>query len=175
MNRDDLIKLIGDGYSQYQISGHFKCSQSNVRYWLKKYGLKTSHKSFNETKIEDYGEERLCKKCGLNKNIDEFYSKRGKKGGSSYCIDCTKKISTDRHTEFKKVLISYKGGCCEICGYDKYIGALDLHHINPNDKDFNFGKNKQYILNEKMIDELNKCVLVCSNCHREIHGGFTKI
>lgn len=175
MKKNDLETLIEGGYSQYQISEHFKCSQSTVRYWLKKFDLKTTHKSFKEKKIEDYGEIKLCKKCNLTKKTNEFYSKRGKKGGSSYCIECSKKISNDRHTEFKNVLISYKGGCCELCGYNKYIGALDLHHKDPKEKDFNFGKNKQYVLNQKIIDELDKCLLVCSNCHREIHGGVVQI
>lgn len=70
--------------------------------------------------------------------------------------------------------IEYKGGKCQICGYHKYQGALDLHHIKGK-KEFGIG-NKGYTRSwEKVKEELDKCILVCSNCHREIEGGITII
>lgn len=68
-------------------------------------------------------------------------------------------------------LLAYKGNKCQCCGYNKYAGALEFHHINPNEKDFGIstkGYTRSWENNKK---ELDKCVLVCSNCHREIHGG----
>ena len=67
-------------------------------------------------------------------------------------------------------MVEYKGGKCQKCGYDKYIGALEFHHLNPEEKDFNLSKLKANSFNHVVIEELNKCILVCSNCHREIHG-----
>ena len=69
--------------------------------------------------------------------------------------------------------VAYKGGVCQCCKYNKYIGALEFHHINPDEKDFGIsvkGYTRSWENNKK---ELDKCVLVCSNCHREIHAGFT--
>ena len=80
-----------------------------------------------------------------------------------------------RRRKIKAMAIAYKGGACQICGYDKYQGALDLHHLNPAEKEFTFG-NKGYTRAwEKVKAELDKCVLVCANCHREVEAGFSKL
>lgn len=68
----------------------------------------------------------------------------------------------------KQLLVSYKGGKCEICGYDKCISALEFHHKNPKDKDFSISSGK-YLSIQKCKQEVDKCILVCSNCHRELH------
>ena len=69
----------------------------------------------------------------------------------------------------KKKLVDYKGGKCEICGYDKCINALDFHHLNPNEKDFGIS-NYMVLSFDKLKKEVDKCILVCANCHREIHA-----
>lgn len=68
----------------------------------------------------------------------------------------------------KKVeLVNYKGGECVCCGYNKSISALQFHHLNPKEKDFSIsGKSYSF---EKLKREVDKCILVCSNCHIEIH------
>ena len=69
----------------------------------------------------------------------------------------------------KEELIAYKGGKCEICGYDKCIAALDFHHINPEEKDFAISNSNIYKNIEALKQEVDKCMLVCANCHRELH------
>jgi len=70
----------------------------------------------------------------------------------------------------KQRAVEYKGGRCQICGYAKYFGALEFHHKDPKVKDFVVGSwthsSNQW---EKIKREIDKCILVCSNCHREIH------
>ncbi|MEE3350582.1 MAG: hypothetical protein VZR09_11175 [Candidatus Gastranaerophilaceae bacterium] len=68
----------------------------------------------------------------------------------------------------KEKLVAYKGGKCEICGYDKCITALEFHHLNPDEKEFGIGTN-DILSFEKNKKEVDKCILVCANCHREIH------
>ena len=66
------------------------------------------------------------------------------------------------------------GGKCSICGYNKYYGALEFHHLDPNIKE----NGKQAITNIKkefLYEELDKCVLLCSNCHREVHANLIQI
>lgn len=46
-----------------------------------------------------------------------------------------------RRDKLKQMAILYKGGRCEICGYDKCVGALEFHHKNPQEKDFAIGDN----------------------------------
>ena len=69
----------------------------------------------------------------------------------------------------KKVeLVEYKGGKCEKCGYSKCVNALEFHHLDPNEKDFGIS-GKTWSL-ERLKKEVDKCILLCSNCHREIHS-----
>lgn len=64
-----------------------------------------------------------------------------------------------------------RGGACEICGYCKNIAALEFHHLNPEEKEFNVDMRKFSNMNlEKLEAELEKCILVCANCHRELHN-----
>lgn len=85
------------------------------------------------------------------------------------------KAVAKRRRKVKSLAIEYKGGRCQVCGYDKYQGALDLHHINPSEKDFSIG-HKGYTRSwEKVKAELDKCVLVCANCHRELEVGITQL
>jgi DNA-binding CsgD family transcriptional regulator len=67
----------------------------------------------------------------------------------------------------KLKLIKYKGGKCEKCGYDKCNQALQFHHKNPKEKDFTVsGKSYSF---EKMKNEVDKCMILCANCHIEEH------
>ena len=70
--------------------------------------------------------------------------------------------------KIKERLVDYKGGKCEICGYNKCIEALEFHHLNPKEKDFTLSSSNVLSF-DKMKEEADKCILVCANCHREIH------
>ena len=76
----------------------------------------------------------------------------------------------------KQRLIDAFGGKCSVCGYDKCNEALEFHHIEPTEKEFSFcnvmAKPQSW---DKIVKEIRKCVCLCSNCHREIHYGITKI
>ncbi len=65
--------------------------------------------------------------------------------------------------------IAYKGGKCNICGYNRCARALVFHHADPNTKDF--GVTGFSVSWETTKTELDKCVLLCANCHAEVHEG----
>ena len=71
----------------------------------------------------------------------------------------------------RKIMHELKINGCAKCGYDKCDGSLVFHHVNPEDK--KFPVNAKYIYQEidLLIDEINKCILLCANCHGEIHYG----
>lgn len=71
--------------------------------------------------------------------------------------------------EVKIKCIEYKGGKCAKCGYNKCPAALSFHHENPEGKDFNIAADGISRSFEKCKPELDKCILVCMNCHNEIH------
>lgn len=71
------------------------------------------------------------------------------------------------------IILGFGGKCC-ICGYDKCNEAFDFHHIDPSKKSFNISSFK--IKNKAQIyEEVKKCVMLCSNCHRELHAGIIKL
>ena len=69
----------------------------------------------------------------------------------------------------KKQAIKTLWGKCSICGYDKCIDALKFHHKNPKEKDFKIGSCNTMFWRDYKAETL-KCILVCSNCHKEIHS-----
>ena len=104
-------------------------------------------------------------------------------GSRKYCFDCSpsyskgdnsgraKTITAIRHA-VKKELIKRKGGKCELCGYDKCIAALEFHHLDPYEKEFSLADKIKTLSNinlDEIFTEVEKCKLLCANCHREIH------
>ena len=83
-------------------------------------------------------------------------------------------VSKRRRT-IKALAIDYKGGKCQICGYDKYQGALDLHHKDRKQKEFSISDNGHSRSWERVKKELDKCMLVCANCHREVEAGIISV
>ena len=81
------------------------------------------------------------------------------------------KAVAKRRKDIRQKAISYKGGKCQICGYAKCIEALEFHHIELGKKDFGISAKGYTRGWNRVKDELDKCVLVCANCHREIHAG----
>lgn len=161
MNIQLLENLIDKGYSIRQISEECNKSHTSIRYWLARFKLKTKFKSFKSLKKEKFGTKQICKKHGLT----EFST--GKKHA---CRKCAVDAVQARRLKIKILAVEYKGGKCEKCGYNKCIGALEFHHLNPEEKDFSIGSKGYTRSWEQVKIELDKCILVCSNCHKEIHN-----
>ena len=83
----------------------------------------------------------------------------------------SKEATTKARQKRKKDLVYIHGNQCSICGYDKCIGTLQFHHINPKDKTYGLSSGNCYSW-ESDIEESKKCILVCANCHAEIHFGI---
>jgi len=75
----------------------------------------------------------------------------------------------------KKKIVDSKGNKCCICNKSYPYGVYDLHHLDPNEKDFNFGDKTSTVKVETVMKEAEKCILVCANCHRMIHSGDIQI
>lgn len=83
---------------------------------------------------------------------------------------CTEYVNKSRGNK-KLLILEVLGNKCAICGYDKCSAALEAHHINPKDKKFTIS-NYAYKSYEDLREELKKCILLCANCHREVHNGM---
>ncbi len=130
-------------------------------------------KSHNTVKLERIdskkrkGKDNECKclECGR-----VFIYKRGQGHQINRCNSC---VVREHRIKLGQRAIDYKGGKCEECGYNKCNRALSFHHKNPEEKEFAI--SKAIATNRKwgyIREELDKCILVCSNCHMEIEDAI---
>lgn len=129
-----------------------------------------SHNTKNLVLFELKQTKKICPKCKIEKPVEDFYRRRNDANCSTHCKLCTTISTRERQRGVKQKAVDYLGGKCSVCNYDKYIGALEFHHIDPLQKDFTIADLKLSSF-ERIKFELDKCLLVCANCHREIHGG----
>ena len=80
-----------------------------------------------------------------------------------------------RRKKLREMARDYKGGSCMVCGYNKCQRALSFHHLNPKEKDFDLSSRGLTRSWERIKKEIDKCVLLCSNCHMEVHDGITQL
>ena len=79
-----------------------------------------------------------------------------------------------RRTNLKLKAVLLKGGKCCLCGYGKCLASLEFHHLDPALKDASSNRGMASLPEKKFLAEIEKCILVCANCHREIHYNLTK-
>jgi hypothetical protein len=101
-----------------------------------------------------------CKEHGFT----EFYQN----GRTKYCIKCRNEKRKAKRNELKRRAVEALGGKCQCCGYNKCLAALEFHHLDPKIKDFELSQRDSW---DKIEVELKKCVLLCSNCHKEAHAS----
>lgn len=77
----------------------------------------------------------------------------------------------ERGLQRKLMLIEEAGGCCTRCGYARNAAALTWHHLNPVEKKFQLDLRSLSNRSEQRVrDEIAKCILLCANCHAEVHA-----
>lgn len=108
---------------------------------------------------------KTCSKHGETMHVIDSTKKRYR------CRKCRVDAVDKRRRLLKAKAVEYKGGVCSKCGYDKCLSALDFHHIDPKEKDFSISSDGHTRSWEQIKNELDKCILVCANCHREIHDA----
>jgi hypothetical protein len=106
-----------------------------------------------------------CKRC-------DKLTKYKPKNGKTFCKSC---ISAMRRNRLKNKCIEYKGGKCQICGYNKCNRALQFHHRDPALKKFKLDSDSLEKLKwVDVVQELDKCDMLCANCHSEVHDKIEK-
>lgn len=104
----------------------------------------------------------ICRDCTVS-GESNFY-----KSQKYYCKICWNKRTAQAGKDNVKQLKTEYGGKCVRCGYDKCFDALEFHHTDPDTKEFSLGQARGYNY-EKLKAEMDKCILVCRNCHAELH------
>ena len=142
----------------------FEASRRDTKYCSRSCQAKASRaRKANNIDIR----EKVCGKCGKSFIVkDNAFNRR-------YCYDCvpsTPKSGAQNRQIIKQWALEYKGSKCEKCGYNKCSEALEFQHKNPEEKDFNLSDRNLILDWQEIKKELDKCILVCANCHREIHA-----
>ncbi len=116
-------------------------------------------------------ETKICTKCGLEKPIEDFHWRnKAQRTRRSECKECHNRQVKKRYNDNKnEINLLKEGKKCEKCGYNKCVAALDYHHINPNLKIDTVAKLSTHSNLNSALEEINKCILLCANCHREFH------
>lgn len=105
---------------------------------------------------------KKCNECGILKPILEFYGRR------AVCKECVRNREKEKYQIKMISLNDYKKTLkCSKCGESRFY-LLDFHHINPEQKDYSISDNPHAKL-ETIMEEIKKCIPLCSNCHREFH------
>lgn len=125
-----------------------------------KFGIPFPYKSINDNTNETPKED--------NSQFKQIKVKQSRKK----VIKIKRDISSEK---IKDLVLSRKKYGCSICGYSKCMAALEFHHINPSEKSFAISKAHSGYSLDEILKELEKCILVCSNCHKEIHAGIIKL
>src|SRR3954451_13521770 len=139
---------------------------STVRYWLKKHGLETLSRGPGRASRREGG-ERICVRHGRVVFISDSHGTR--------CSKCRGEAVANRRRRVKQILVQEAGGCCALCGYDRYLGALQFHHLNRSTKLFALSQSGLGRSLEAARVEASKCALLCANCHAEVEGGFRQL
>jgi len=155
MDKKILEECIDNNMSIREIAKIQKKGYSTIKYWLDKYKLKTKKTNIQKDKVCPHHKDATVKRDSA---------------GKWRCKKCASAAVIKRRKLLKLKAIEYKGGACEICKYSKYYGALEFHHIDPSKKDFGIAANGLTRAWEKIKQELDKCQLLCANCHREVHA-----
>lgn len=118
---------------------------------------------------------KTCTDCKLEKEISDFYkSKSHSQGVMCYCKGCFNKRCQKRWIARKLKAITYKGSQCTDCMIhidNSHYSIFEFHHLIPSEKDYDWTQLRMMTWS-KVLEELDKCVLLCANCHRIRHADL---
>lgn len=114
---------------------------------------------------------KICYRCSVEKPLEDFYKRIASKDNRQcYCKACANQRVKDYRRERKNWLKQIKGSSCYICGEKHNHSDMDFHHLEPKEKEINVSTavSKNWSLT-RLKKEINKCIIVCRPCHRQIH------
>jgi transposase-like protein len=169
ISRDELAALVDQGMSVRSIAAARQVSPTTVRYWLRKHGLRT-RRSMGPLGRGPTPREfiRECARHGWT-----AWVRTGPAGTAASSAEWRR--SNARRRRVKEVLVTEAGGACRLCGYSRYAGALQFHHVDPAEKSFALSSRGVARSLAKARAEVSKCVLLCANCHAEVEAGLATI
>lgn len=173
LDRETLETGIRGGLTLRELAELVDRDISTVRYWLQRYGLKATggrrRQEAKEAKLLGHRYiERYCSHHGRTRFVLE-------NRGSYRCVECRKSDVSAWRRRAKRKLVEEAGGRCKLCGYDRYLGALQFHHVDPTVKLFPLSMRGCTRSIAELRAEAAKCELLCANCHAEVEAGLTEV
>jgi transposase len=164
--RETLEQLLARGLSARAIARELGRSQASVRHWLARYGLTTTR----PVVAADIREvERVCPEHGSTRFV------RYSAVDTFRCEQCRRERVTARRRRVEETLAEEAGGRCALCGYDRYLGALQLHHLDAAGKSVGIAYARVARSPDRSRAEAATCVLLCGNCHAEVEAGIAEL
>ena len=169
--RDELEALVLAGLSITEMAEVLGLSKGSVRHWLRRHRLQTRNATRREEhrKAKSAGLMAATLRCRVHGETEFVIDS----SGVYRCRQCRVDAVVGRRRRVKRTLVDEAGGRCVVCGYDRYVGALEFHHLDPEQKTLAISTNGITLALEALRAEAAKCVLLCSNCHAEVEGGVT--
>ena len=181
--KNKILDLRKSGKTYKEIENELGYKKSLISYHCRMNGLGGNEKETLSDEmivaIKEYYKTNTADECAKRFNISKSSVIKYTENKRIILTDDERRINNyekvkSHRQKIKEKAIEYKGGCCEKCGYNKCKWAFDFHHLDSTKKDFSLSKNITLSW-DKVKKELDKCILVCANCHREVHAGVLKL
>lgn len=151
---------------------HFDKKSSEIKKSPNHFCSRSCHVSYQNHLNPKRSPQGKCRQCSRPISTTRMFCRSG-------CREAYK-LEHPSNTPYENVrswrrrtkarAVEYLGGKCVNCGYNRCLRSLSFHHLEPSKKDFRI--SSRCISWESMVKELDKCVLLCSNCHMEVHDGL---
>jgi transposase-like protein len=173
ISRGELLPLVEQGLSIRAIADQLGRSYSTVRHWLGRHGVETPR----ATRLAQTAAARAngadttlatCARHGATTFVRES-------SGGFRCARCRSEAVIARRRRLKQRLVAEAGGQCVLCGYDRSVAALQFHHRDPALKAFSIAQRGLARSLEATRNEVQKCALLCANCHAEVEAGVATL
>lgn len=182
--KEKINNLRSKGKSYNEISKILNISKSTISYHCINLNINNpiskQHLSFDKiNKVIEYCKNHTIKETSVFFKISPTTVKKYSDKKNIKYTEEEKKIKNyekvkSRRQKLKEMAVEYLGGKCIECGYNKCIWSLSFHHRNSKEKDFTISQNST-LRWDKIKNELDKCDLLCSNCHAELHYKIYKL
>lgn len=133
---------------------------------------------------------KICNKCKIERNLDDYNIRSSTKKLNTICKFCEREYKLKHYynnkeshfirnnktnKKLKQIVLEYKlNNSCKVCN-ETHPACLDFHHLDPKLKTKEIGVIMKWGSSKKLLEEIDKCIILCSNCHRKLHAGVIKL
>jgi 5-methylcytosine-specific restriction endonuclease McrA len=174
ISKDVLLRMVEEGLSVRDMGRRLDRNRSSIRHWLIKHDLwplPTGRRRAEAKAARERGLKKAEMECVHHGRTEFILEGRG----AYRCLKCRREAVIRWRRRAKLRLVEEAGGCCQLCGYDEFAGALHFHHLDPSTKSFGLAMRGLTRSIKKLRQEAAKCILLCANCHAKVEWGVAEL